>query len=88
MTLAGIVFGMIVSSLYGALFHFWRGGGLGKLLIYLVLSWIGFWGGQVAAVTTGVRIWQVGPIYLGTATLVCAALLWLGHWLSLVNQKE
>ncbi len=88
MTLAGFVFGMIVSSLYGALFHFWRGGSLGKLLLYLVLGWAGFWGGQIAVVTTGLRIWQVGPIYLGTATIFCALLLGLGYWLGLVNRRE
>jgi hypothetical protein len=53
MSLPSILFGVLLSTLYGAAFHLWRGGGLGRLVLYLVLGWIGFWAGQILASSLG-----------------------------------
>jgi hypothetical protein len=49
MTVPILIFGFILASLYGSLFHLWKNGGLGRLVLYLLLSWIGFWVGQLIA---------------------------------------
>jgi len=35
MTLPALLFGLVLASVYGTAFHFWKGGSLGKLLLYL-----------------------------------------------------
>ena len=47
MSVPTLILGLILSTLYGALFHLWRGGNAGRLLLYLVLAWVGFWLGQL-----------------------------------------
>ena len=42
MTLPGVVFSFFMALLLGSLLHLWRGGSLYRLLLYLVLSVIGF----------------------------------------------
>ena len=86
MTLPAFFFGTILAGLYGAIFHFWRGGRLGKLLLFLLIGWAGFWAGQIVAVLTGLQFLQVGPIYLGTASLFSFLVLGLGSWLSITTR--
>jgi len=86
MNLPGLLLGFVLSTLYGAIFHLWRGGGLGRLLLYIILSWIGFWSGQFLANNLGWTFITVGSLHLGLATLGSLILLLLGYWLSLVRQ--
>jgi hypothetical protein len=85
MTLPAIIFGVILSTLIGAAFHLFRGGGLGRLLLYLVLGWIGFWTGQFLAWQFGWSFASLGPLHLGMATIGSLVFLGVGHWLSLVE---
>ncbi len=84
-TLPAVILGIVISSLIGALFHLWRGGGPLRLLLYLVLSWVGFWLGHIAATQLGWTFWSVGPLHLGMAILGCIAVLGFGYWLSLIQ---
>ncbi|MEN6435727.1 MAG: hypothetical protein ABFD58_07925 [Anaerolineaceae bacterium] len=86
MTLPAIILGMVISSLVGSVFHLWRGGGPLRLILYLALSWIGFWLGHLAAIYLGWTFWSVGPLHLGMAMLGCFAVLGVGYWLSLVQE--
>lgn len=88
MTIPAVIFGILLSSLYGAVFHLWRGGGLGRLLIYLVLAWIGFWAGQFIAERMGWTFGSLGPLHLGLATLGSFLLLLLGYWLGKVERQK
>ncbi len=85
MTLPAFLLGLLIASLYGALFHFWRGGGPGRLFFYLALSWAGFWGGHFLGVWRGWAFAPLGPLDLGWATLGAIVLLLIGYWLSLVE---
>ena len=69
MPLPTLIMGIFISSLYGALFHLWRGGGGGRLLLYLIFSWIGFWLGHFVGNLTGITFASLGALKLGTATL-------------------
>ncbi len=88
MTVPILLFGFLLSSLYGSLFHLWRDGGLGRLLLYLVLSWVGFWVGQIIAQQLGWGFGNVGNLHLGTASVMSAVFLVVGYWLSLVQVER
>jgi hypothetical protein len=82
MTIPALILGIILSSLYGAAFHLWRGGSLGRLILYLILSWAGFWIGQFLATRIGFSFVNVGPLHLGIATIGSILFLAIGYWLS------
>jgi len=88
MTIAGVVFGLVVATLLGALLHLWRGGGLGRLVYYILISWFGFWAGHIAGVSLGWNFWNVGPLNLGMAILGNIVVLAIGYWLSLVRSEQ
>lgn len=87
MTLASIGFGLIIATLTGALFHLWKGGGLKELLLYLVLSWIGFWVGQALGANLGWEFGKYGQLYLLFSTAGSIFFLLAGYWLSLSGRK-
>ena len=85
MTVPALLFGIFLSTLYGALFHFWRGGDKKRLILYLTLGWVGFWSGQILGTVMGWSFAEVGPLNLGMATLGAVIFLGIGYWLSLVE---
>ncbi|MFU8771415.1 MAG: hypothetical protein ACNA8H_03235 [Anaerolineales bacterium] len=87
MTIPTILFGILLSTLYGAAFHVWRGGSLGRLLLYLLLGWVGFWSGHALANNFGWTFLSVGSLRLGIASLGSALFLFAGYWLSLVERQ-
>jgi uncharacterized membrane protein YfcA len=88
MTLPTLLFGILISTLYGAAFHLWKGGSLWRLALYLILGWVGFWLGQLLATQLGWNFGSVGQLHLGLATLFSAVFLFAGHWLSLVEVER
>lgn len=88
MTLPALLFGFLVSSLLGAAFHLWKGGGLGRLLLYLILAWAGFWGGHLLGDRLGLTFGSVGALRVGAAVITAAVTLYVGYWLSLVRSEE
>jgi len=88
MTTPVLLFGIVISTLLGAAFHLWRGGGAGKLLLYLILGWLGFWGGHLVGNLIGWTFGSIGQLRLGMAILAGVAFLVIGHWLSLVDVEN
>ena len=89
MTTPVLLFGIVISTLFGAAFHLWRGGNASKMLLYLILAWLGFWGGHVAGNLFGWTFGSIGQLRLGMAAITCLAFLAIGHWLSLgENEKK
>jgi len=85
MTITATILGLILSTMYGAGFHLWKGGSLGRLILYLVLSWTGFLIGHVAATLLGWSFDRVGGLHVGAATAGSLIFLGVGYWLSLVE---
>ena len=88
MTVPSLLLGFIISTIYGLGFHLLRGGGAGRLLLYLIVSWIGFWLGHYAANQLKWTFASIGPLHLGLASVVSIIFLFLGHWLSLVEPEK
>ena len=82
MTLPALLFALLVALLYGALYHFVRGGGFGRLLLFFILSIIGFALGHLISLWRG-WVWiPIGLVNLGPATVGSLIILVLGDWLS------
>jgi hypothetical protein len=85
MTFPAIVFGFVLSTVYGTAFHFWKGGSLNRLFLYVILSWLGFWIGHLVGGAIHWSFAAAGPINAGMATLGSAVFLFVGEWLSRVE---
>jgi hypothetical protein len=75
MPLPSILLGVVLSTLYGGLFHFVRGGSFGKLLVDLALAWAGFWAGIWFGGYMGWTVWPVGVLNVGMGTAGSVVLL-------------
>jgi hypothetical protein len=83
MTLPVLIFGVVLSSLYGAVYHLLRGGSGKRLLAYLVAGWIGFWAGHLVGQVFGITFFSVGPLRLGMGTILALVALLLANWLAI-----
>jgi hypothetical protein len=88
MSLPSLLLGFVLSTLLGAGFHAVRGGGGGKLLLDLVVGWLGFWLGQYAAARLGITIGSLGSLNLAVAIPVGLVFLFVGNWLSPVEVEK
>lgn len=87
MTIPGILLGSLIAASYGALFHLIRGGGFGRLLLYLFLAELGFWGGQILGKIVNWKFLVVGPLNLGLASVGAILFLLFGYFLSLIQTE-
>jgi hypothetical protein len=62
MTLPGIYLGMLVSTGMALIFHFIRGGALGRLLLYLMTGWLAFFLGHYIGEWLDWHLLRIGPI--------------------------
>ena len=85
MSIPTLFLGLVLSTLYGSLFHIWRGGNAGRLLYYLVLAWIGFWLGHLIGNFLNVSFDTIGQLHFVFATLGSVIFLGIGYWLGLVQ---
>jgi len=85
MTLPSLAIGVVIALLIGSLFHLWLDGGGGRLILYLVLSLVGFFAGHIAGSLLNWSFLPLGPLDLGMALVGSLLLLGLGHWLSLIE---
>ncbi|NLA79310.1 MAG: hypothetical protein GX853_00960 [Chloroflexi bacterium] len=88
MNITAYIFGWLLASLFGALFHLWRDGGFGKLLLYLLLSWVGFYLGHLVFLHYEVAFMQVGGVQMAGGILGSLVFLFLGHWFTHIQPLE
>jgi len=86
--LPALLIGFFISTIYGLAFHLLVGGGLGRLVMSVVLAWLGFWAGHFMAESLGFTFASLGTLRLGAATVGSLLFLALGYWLSLVNPEK
>jgi hypothetical protein len=82
MTIPSFLFALLIASLYGVLYHLIRGGGLGRMLLFLIVSWTGFALGHLVGVSQGWVLFPLGELNLGLSSLGSLILMTLGDWLS------
>lgn len=88
MSLPALLFGLLLSTLYGAVFHLIFGGRAGRLLLFLILGWAGFWAGQLLGVVLHWKLGSIGPLHLALASAGSVLFLGLGFWLSLTPKRH
>jgi len=81
MTIPALLLGLLISTFLGVAFHLWRGGGLGHLIFFVIMGWIGFWVGQLIGEWLGFTFFSYGPLHLGTAIIACLLFLTIARWL-------
>ena len=85
MTIQGIILGFIIATLIGSLLHLIVGGSLLRLVVFILLSWIGFWMGHIFAYLMQWTFMKFGALQLAGGLLGNFIVLGLGYWLSLVK---
>lgn len=85
MTIPSLLLALLIASLYGVLYHLIRGGGLGRLLLFLIFGWTGFTVGYLVGVWRGWVLLPLGELNLGLSTLGSLLLLILGDWVSSIR---
>ncbi len=88
MTLPAYLLGFVYALLLGSLFHVWRDGGAGRLLLFLALSVAGAAAGQWLGTLLNWSLFAVGALNLGLVTLGSLLFLVAGYWLSLVEIRS
>jgi len=88
MTIPAFILGCVLALLYGAVYHLIRGGGFGRIILYLVVSGASFWFGHLVANITGMTFLSLGPIHTGLATLFSIAGLIASEWLSALETQQ
>jgi hypothetical protein len=82
MTLPAALLGLLLSSLLAVLYHIVRGDRIGRLFMYLGLSWLGFVLGNLIGLWRDWTWLPLGPLNLGLGTLGSLLLLALGDAVS------
>ena len=85
MTIPSIIFGFLIASVYGALYHLIRDGGPGKLFLYLLFGWLGFVIGHLVGIWQEWVLIQIGQLNLGMSTIGSLILLLMGDWISQIK---
>lgn len=88
MTNPSFIIAALLASLYGALYHFIRGGGPGRIFLSLFLSWIGFALGHLIGDWQKWILFPMGQLNLGMSTIGSLLLLVLGDWLSQIRSNR
>jgi hypothetical protein len=86
MILPALLSGLLIASLYGAMYHLARGGGALRLLLYLVLAWAGFAAGHLLGSWFGWFTLRLGTLNILAASIGSLIFLAAGDWLSHLEQ--
>ncbi len=77
-----LVFGFILATLLGAVFHLIMGGDVRRLALFLLAGWIGFAIGQLIGVIADVDLLRIGTLRAFSAVLGAIITLILTHFLT------
>lgn len=69
MTVQSILLGLLIASILGLLFHLIRGGGFGRLALYVATAWVSFFTGHIVGNWLDWRALRIGPLNLLPALL-------------------
>jgi len=87
MTIPTLLFALLIALLYGAIYHLIRGGGFWRLILYFVLSTLGFAAGHLVGVWGAWNFLPLGSLNLGTSSIGSIIVLVTGDWLSRLENR-
>jgi hypothetical protein len=88
MNTLSIFLGTLIALAIGSFFHFLRGGGLNRLLLYLATAWIAFFTGHLVGSWLNMDFLIVGSLYLFPAVLASLLGLVISSLLARPEKKE
>ncbi|MBN1230351.1 MAG: hypothetical protein JXA19_00645 [Anaerolineales bacterium] len=88
MTWVSFLLGVLISSIPGVFWHLIRGGSFGKMLVYLIAGWVGFWVGQYTANRLEIYVLSIGALHLGLAILGSVILVLLAGKLGHIEFRK
>jgi len=88
MTLPALLFAFLLALLYGAVYHLVRNGGFWRLILYFVLSVVGFAIGHFMGLWRGWVFIPIGSLNLGMSSLGSLIILIFGDWLSRIESSH
>lgn len=65
----GLLLSLVLSVGYASLFHLWRGRTVRDLVLFLIVSLVGFGAGQLVGTLVRIPLLQVGEVHLLEASL-------------------
>ena len=80
--------GITISLLIGFIFHFWKGGGILRLIFILVFSMIGFGVGQWVGFSLDSNFLKVGWVFLGFGILGSLLFSFISIWLTNIRLEK
>ncbi len=80
--------GVIASALMASLFHLWKNGGPGKLIIYLIFAFLGYLLFSALFALTEVDVFKIGPYDPGAGVIGSIVLLFFSHWLTKTKKNR
>ena len=86
--LPGVILSLLLSLLIGFLFHFWKGGGIFRLLLILLFSLIGFAIGHWLAISFEIIFMKVGWVNLGFGILGSILFSFIAIWLTNIRLEQ
>jgi hypothetical protein len=81
------ILGIVIASIYAALFNLWRNGTPRDLLLYLIAAWVGFGLGQVVGWLLPINWAMIGSLHPIEGTIFCWLTLFLMNWLRMPGKK-
>lgn len=88
MTLPALLFAFLLALLYGAVYHLIRNGGFWRLILYFLLSMVGFAIGHFMGLWRGWVFIPLGSLNLGMSSLGSLIILTFGDWLSRIETSR
>ena len=88
LTLPSVLFGIVLAILFGAVFHFMRGGSTQRMIMYLLLAQVGFWGGHFLGAYMGMTFAPIGPLNFGMAAIGSLIILVVGDLISRITVSQ
>ena len=87
MTAPAFIYSFLVATFLGSAFHFLKGGGGGRFILLLILSWAGFFVGHLLGSVWEIRFLMIGPVSGGFGAIGSILFLLVGNWFSQLDQS-
>jgi len=87
MTLQAWLVGFALSTVLGAVFHLWLGGGSRRLALYLLAAWLGFALGHFVGEALLIDALKIGPLNAFGGTVGAAVALGAARLLVIADDR-